>query len=80
MLLKKQSALHIERPHVQVYEGIVFKLSLAFPSDYPYSAPTVRFETPCYHPNVDLHGNICLDILKVRIFGPWFTRRISGVR
>jgi ubiquitin-conjugating enzyme E2 C len=47
-----------------VYEGMRYKLSLAFPSDYPFSAPTVRFETPCFHPNVDGHGNICLDILK----------------
>lgn len=47
-----------------VYEGLTFKLSLSFPSDYPYSAPTVRFDTPCYHPNVDQQGNICLDILK----------------
>ena len=34
---------------------------------YPYAAPVVKFETPCFHPNVDQHGNICLDILKVRI-------------
>jgi len=47
-----------------VYEGLAYKLSLAFPSDYPCSAPTVKFVTPCYHPNVDQHGNICLDILK----------------
>jgi len=26
--------------------------------------PQVRFESTCFHPNVDLHGNICLDILK----------------
>ena len=32
---------------------------------YPYSPPVVKFETPCFHPNVDQHGNICLDILKV---------------
>jgi ubiquitin-conjugating enzyme E2 C len=24
----------------------------------------VTFTTPCWHPNVDEHGNICLDILK----------------
>uniref|UniRef100_A0A8C0UAP8 Ubiquitin conjugating enzyme E2 C n=1 Tax=Cyanistes caeruleus TaxID=156563 RepID=A0A8C0UAP8_CYACU len=41
-----------------------YKLSLEFPSGYPYTAPTVRFLTPCYHPNVDTQGNICLDILK----------------
>merc|ERR1712137_806564 len=48
------------------YKNLTFKMSLAFPSDYPYSAPTVRFETSIFHPNVDQHGNICLDILKER--------------
>eukprot|EP00049_Salpingoeca_infusionum_P002053 m.53427 g.53427 ORF g.53427 m.53427 type:complete len:204 (+) comp11362_c0_seq1:118-729(+) len=47
-----------------VYEGLKYNLSLSFPKDYPFSAPTVKFETPCYHPNVDTAGNICLDILK----------------
>ena len=48
----------------QVYEDLRYKLSLEFPSGYPYNAPTVKFLTPCYHPNVDTQGNICLDILK----------------
>jgi len=47
-----------------VYEGLTFKLSLKFPTSYPYEAPQVTFITPCFHPNVDQFGNICLDILK----------------
>ncbi|KAI9141629.1 ubiquitin-conjugating enzyme E2 [Paraphysoderma sedebokerense] len=55
----------IEGPAGTVYEGFRYKISLKFPQNYPYSAPTVKFETPCYHPNVDLDtGSICLDVLK----------------
>ncbi|KAK4278719.1 hypothetical protein QN277_016527 [Acacia crassicarpa] len=47
-----------------VFEGTEYKLTLSFPNDYPFKPPKVKFETTCFHPNVDLHGNICLDILQ----------------
>uniref|UniRef100_A0A3Q2D0N9 Ubiquitin-conjugating enzyme E2 C n=1 Tax=Cyprinodon variegatus TaxID=28743 RepID=A0A3Q2D0N9_CYPVA len=47
-----------------VYEGLRYRLSLDFPAGYPYQAPRVKFVTPCFHPNVDEQGFICLDILK----------------
>ena len=47
-----------------VYSGLKYTLSISFPDEYPCVAPTVKFVTPCFHPNVDQHGNICLDILK----------------
>ncbi|XP_057997623.1 uncharacterized protein LOC131176580 isoform X2 [Hevea brasiliensis] len=47
-----------------VYEGLSYKLSLRFPLDYPFKPPQVKFETNCFHPNVDQYGNICLDILQ----------------
>ncbi|KAJ2862337.1 Ubiquitin-conjugating enzyme E2 C, partial [Coemansia erecta] len=54
----------IEGAQDTAYEGLKYKLSLRFPADYPFTAPTITFDTPCWHPNVDDHGNICLDILK----------------
>lgn len=51
----------------QIYAGLTFKISISFPANYPYVAPSIKFDTPCYHPNVDITGGaICLDILQVR--------------
>ncbi|QSZ37526.1 hypothetical protein DSL72_008624 [Monilinia vaccinii-corymbosi] len=54
----------IDGPDDTPYASKQFKLSFAFPSNYPYAPPTVLFKTPIYHPNVDFSGRICLDILK----------------
>ncbi|XP_014671748.1 PREDICTED: ubiquitin-conjugating enzyme E2 C-like [Priapulus caudatus] len=59
-----------------VYEGLTYKLSLEFPCAYPYQAPVVKFQTPCFHPNVDQSGNICLDILKEKWAASYDVRSI----
>lgn len=48
-----------------MYDGLSYKLFLRFPLDYPFKPPQVKFDTTCFHPNVDQFGNICLDILQV---------------
>jgi ubiquitin-conjugating enzyme E2 C len=54
----------IEGAKGTVYENLKYSLTLSFANEYPYKAPVVKFSTPCFHPNVDQFGNICLDILK----------------
>jgi len=51
-------------PNDSPYAGGMFKLEIHFPSDYPFKPPKVTFLTKIYHPNINSHGNICLDILK----------------
>lgn len=38
----------LEGPEGTFYEGQTYAISLSFPSTYPYSAPTVKFESPCF--------------------------------
>lgn len=55
------------------FEGGLFRVSIVFPKDYPFSPPKIKFQTPLYHPNVDRSGNICLDILKPGAWSPALT-------
>ena len=47
-----------------------------FGADYPFKAPEVKFVTPCFHPNVDQYGNICLDILKEKWSAAYSVRTV----
>ena len=58
----------IQGPIGTVYEGLEYRLILEFPNGYPIVAPRVKFETFCFHPNVDENGNICLGIFHQLCF------------
>ena len=64
----------INGPIGTVYEGLEFRLVLEFPNGYPITAPRVKFETACFHPNVDDNGNICLGRFFFLIFNLVFNQ------
>ncbi|XP_021363400.1 ubiquitin-conjugating enzyme E2 D2-like isoform X2 [Mizuhopecten yessoensis] len=51
-------------PEGTPYAGGIFFLDMKFPTDYPFKAPTIRFTTKIYHPNINSNGSICVDILR----------------
>ena len=54
----------MEGPKDSPYEEGTFKLSVAYPANYPFSPPLINFITKIYHCNINNSGGICLDILK----------------
>ena len=44
-------------PDVAPYNKGAFKVDITFPPEYPFKSPTISFQTPIYHPNVDSNGH-----------------------
>ncbi|ODO08715.1 ubiquitin-conjugating enzyme E2 M [Cryptococcus wingfieldii CBS 7118] len=51
-------------PDEGIYKGGVFNFSFAIKPEYPHEPPKVRCKEKIYHPNLDLEGNVCLNILR----------------
>nr|CAD7399980.1 unnamed protein product [Timema poppensis] len=51
-------------PDEGFYRGGRFIFSFKVGPNYPHEPPKVKCETAVYHPNIDLEGNVCLNILR----------------
>ncbi|RDY09762.1 NEDD8-conjugating enzyme Ubc12, partial [Mucuna pruriens] len=52
------------RPDEGYYLGGTFLFTFQVSPIYPHEAPKVKCKTKLYHPNIDLEGNVCLNILR----------------
>ena len=46
------------------WDGGTYDFTMEIPLEYPHKAPHCMCTTPIYHPNIDLQGNVCLNILR----------------
>lgn len=51
-------------PDEGMYKGGRFHFTFAIPLSFPHEAPKVKCTQRIYHPNIDLEGNVCLNILR----------------
>ncbi|XP_026420375.1 NEDD8-conjugating enzyme Ubc12-like [Papaver somniferum] len=53
----------IIRPDEVYYRSGKFEFTFQVSPTYPHEAPKVQYKTKVYHPNVELEGNVYLNIL-----------------
>lgn len=52
------------RPAEGYYQGGIFTFSVDIGDNFPIDPPKIKCLPKIYHPNIDLDGNVCLNILR----------------
>ena len=47
-----------------LWKGAKYKFTVTVPPNYSHDPPKCHCDTTIYHPNIDLEGNVCLNILR----------------
>ena len=57
--------MHLDLKNEQcIWKGGQYEFEIQVSNSYPHEAPKCYCKTPVYHPNIDLQGNVCLNILR----------------
>eukprot|EP00462_Mataza_sp_D1_P001875 CAMPEP_0175113972 /NCGR_PEP_ID=MMETSP0086_2-20121207/16527_1 /TAXON_ID=136419 /ORGANISM="Unknown Unknown, Strain D1" /LENGTH=123 /DNA_ID=CAMNT_0016393429 /DNA_START=645 /DNA_END=1013 /DNA_ORIENTATION=+ len=56
----------IIHPTTGLWKGAMYEFAFVIPPKYPFDGPSVTCIDKIYHPNIDLKGGICVNILR-----PW---------
>eukprot|EP01094_Clydonella_sp_ATCC50884_P018578 TRINITY_DN3459_c1_g2_i1.p1 TRINITY_DN3459_c1_g2~~TRINITY_DN3459_c1_g2_i1.p1 ORF type:complete len:177 (-),score=83.24 TRINITY_DN3459_c1_g2_i1:401-931(-) len=51
-------------PDCGLWEGAQYHFTITVPRTYPIEPPKAQCHTQIYHPNIDLDGHVCLNILR----------------
>ncbi len=54
----------LKGPAGSPFDQGVWMLLVEYPANFPFQPPKVRFLTPVFHPNVNVSGGICLNLLR----------------